>query len=290
MRYAVIKPILSFYKLNFLFSDFNFALLVITTVLLAAGGYAINDYFDSELDRKAGKKTIVDNGISKKTALNIFISTNVIAIILGFYISIEIHFYKLGFTYIIISGLLWFYSQTYKKSFLIGNLIIAFLAALVPLIVLPYEILPQYSLNKTILIQTSNNLHQINNTILFFSIFAFLLTLIREIIKDIEDFDADNTFNYRTLPIIAGIKSTKIIIALLSCFSAALFLFLYLKLNFNTTMSMIYAVTLIITPLAFTAFLIFRAKDSKQYHFLSLYMKAIMFFGILFSLFIKNLY
>ncbi|MEA3450744.1 MAG: geranylgeranylglycerol-phosphate geranylgeranyltransferase [Bacteroidota bacterium] len=288
MRFFVLKPILSEYNLELLFSGFNFFLLVTATVLLAASGYIINDYFDTEHDKKAGKTNVFNNGINKNTAFYVYLALNIIAIAIGFYISSLIGLYKLGIVFILISGLLWFYSSSFKTSFLLGNIIIALLAALVPLIVLPYEILLQFELNRNALISAGNNLSDISFWILGYSSFAFIMTLIREIIKDTEDYKADIEFNYTTLPIKIGKKATKYVVAGLVLTTIALLFFIILKYLNLHILQIIYIITFVIMPLTNIGIFIFKANEQKHYRGLSLLTKITMFTGVLFT--ITNLF
>ena len=283
MRFLIVNPILSKHNLGLLFSDFYFALLVLTTVLLAASGYIINNTFDAELDKKAGKKVVVNDLFTKNKAMNLHILLNIIAIVIGFYISIMINVYKIGFIFVIIAGLLWFYSSSYKKMFLVGNLIIAVLAGLVPFIVMLFEIPLQYDLNKEYLINSGQNLHEIIIWISGFSIFAFILTLIREIIKDIEDVDTDTLFNANTLPIALGIKTSKIIVTIL--ISITIIALVYIITTYLSGLSSIlYIVLLIILPLIFLIVKNFQAENSKDFHILSIFTKFIMITGVFYSI------
>jgi 4-hydroxybenzoate polyprenyltransferase len=286
MRYCIIGNYLKDYNLNLLFSNFNFALLVLATILTAAAGYIINDSFDYERDKIAQRETIIGKDFSQDTALKLFIILNLIAIVIGFYISFAINFYKLGIIFILISGLLWFYSQSYKKSLLFGNFIIALLAALVPLITLPYEILLQYDINKEQLFSIGINLNKINYTILAFSAYAFILTFIREIIKDIEDEEADSIYDYRTLPITTGIKTAKQIssaLTILTAISVIYFTFKYLNIN---SLQIIYTSIFVIIPLIFLSLWLLKAKNQKDFHKISIFTKIIMLTGVLLSIII----
>jgi len=284
MRFCIIKPFLSEYNLDILFSGFNFFLLVLATIFLAASGYIINDYFDAEHDKKADKSNAINAGINKDIAFYVYIALNIIAIALGFYISSLIGMYKLGIVFILISGLLWFYSSSFKTSFLFGNIIVALLAALVPLIVLPYEILLQFELNHNTLISTRNNLSEISFWILGYSGFAFIMTLIREIIKDTEDYKADNEYNYNTLPIKIGRKATKYIIAGL-VLTTIIFIFLVILKFLNLhILQIIYIITFVIMPLANIGIFIFKANEQKHFYGLSLLTKITMFTGVLFAI------
>lgn len=283
MRYLVINPMLSNHNLGLLFSEFHFALLVLSTVLLAASGYIINNTFDAELDKKAGKKVVVNDLLTKNQAMNLHVVLNIIAIVIGFYISIVINLYKIGFIFVIIAGLLWFYSSSYKKMFLVGNLMIALLAGFVPFILILFEIPLQYDLNKEFLIKSGQNLNDIIIWISGFSIFAFILTLIREIIKDIEDIDGDMMFNANTVPIILGIKTTKVIISVL--ISITIIALIYIITNYLTgIVSVLYISLLVILPLIFLIVKNFQAKNSKDFHFLSIFVKLIMIVGVFYSI------
>ncbi len=284
MRYCIIKPVLDKYNLDLLFSSFNFFLLVLSTLLIAAAGYLINDYFDVEHDKNTDKQNVIDKGISKKLAFNIYVFFNIVAIAIAFYISSSIGFYKLGIVFLLIAGLLWFYSTSFKTSFLFGNFIIALIAALVPLIVLPYELLLQFSINKDALIAAGNNLNQITFWILGYSAFAFLMTFIREIIKDMQDYDADLAFNYNTLPLVAGIRTTKFVVAALISFTLFLLIYISIKfVNFNV-FQLIYFILFILLPISIIGILIFKSKKQKQFKTLSLLTKITMFTGILYAL------
>jgi len=92
MRYAIIEPILKINKFELQFSDLNFFILVFSTVLLSAAGYVINDYFDTKTDTiNRPNNVIVGRKISRRTAMSIHISFNIIGIIAGFYISYKIY-------------------------------------------------------------------------------------------------------------------------------------------------------------------------------------------------------
>ncbi len=283
MRYFIIKPLLDVYNLDILFSNFNFILLVLSTVLIAAGGYIINDYFDVDVDNQNNKKNYIGDIISKEKAMNIYIIINVVALAIAFYISFNINFYKLGIIFILIAGLLWFYSSSYKQTFLVGNVIIALLAALVPLIVLPYEILLQYRINRDLLINFGTNLNSINFWIIGFSAFAFLMTLIREIIKDSEDIDGDISANYNTIPIVLGAGITKIILSTLYLAVLGAIAFIFFKF-INDNFSLYYILIFITLPILFSIYKIIKAESKEDYHFLSVFTKIIMVTGVLYTI------
>ena len=219
MRWCVIAPFLNTINQEMQFSEGLFALLVLSTVLIAAAGYAINDYFDVKTDfANHPESVIVGTKISRRWAMtynNIF---NFIGVAIGFWISYKIELINLGFLFLFVSGGLWFYSALYKKQLIIGNLIVALFAALVPLLTVIYEI---PLLNKVI----TPNRPPVEATVVSimflyitgYSVFAFFTTLAREILKDIEDIEGDDISGRQTIPVTWGIKTSKsIVISILS--------------------------------------------------------------------------
>ncbi len=182
-----------------------------------------------------------------------------------------------------ITGILWFYSTTYKRQFLIGNVIVAILTALVPLMVLLFEIPLLREKYGLLMTELQANFNYIILWVIAFSFYAFLLTLIREIIKDIEDFEGDRAYGHNTLPIVLGVMNSKIIIItfiLLTQFSLIYVYFRFLK----DTITLIYFSVFLIIPLLILLFKIFVANDKRDYHIASNLSKIIMLAGILYAL------
>src|SRR3990172_8984115 len=187
MRLCIIRPMLQINGFELQFSGFNFFLLVLSTTMIAGAGYIINDYFDTKVDRRNDPSmVIVGKSIKRRVAMISHIIISTIAIAIGFFIAWRVGIIWLGYINAVCAGILWFYSTTYKHRPLLGNMIIAVLAALVPLIVGLYEI---PLLNKE---YSGTNFNHIFVWIAGFSFFAFLTTLIREIIKDLEDIEGDS--------------------------------------------------------------------------------------------------
>ncbi|NPA67452.1 MAG: UbiA family prenyltransferase [Chlorobi bacterium] len=292
MRYAVIFPILKSRGYSSQFSDFNFFLLVLTTVLLAAAGYAINDYFDTKTDLINRPETVVvGNHINRRHVMTLHIILNTLAIITGFYVSLQIHIWKLIYIYIIITGLLWFYSTSYKKQFLTGNIIVAVLTAMVPMMTVLYEIPPLNKEYFDTLIELKDNFNDVFFWVTGFSAFAFLTTLNREIIKDVEDFEGDAAYGSRTLPVVAGIKTSKTVTISLTAITVILLFCAYKKYimhpysdNSHTDyISAIYLGIFIILPSLFMIFKILKAENKKDWHTVSTISKIIMLFGVLYA-------
>jgi 4-hydroxybenzoate polyprenyltransferase len=131
----------------------------------------------------------------------------------------------LSLVFFMVSGLLWFYSTTYKRQVILGTTIVSLLTALVPVVVLLFEIplvIDEYgpsanAVMKNIAVWVSG-----------FALFAFLLNFIREIVKDAEDYNGDAVFKKKTLPVVAGMRITKAVITIIIVFTLVLLIISYL--------------------------------------------------------------
>lgn len=207
IRFAFTKTFLPFPAL----SNLEFSLFVFTTILITAAGYIINDIYDVETDRINKKSNlIIGVHFQAKTAIIWYSVFNLVALALGVYLAILIGkpLYSLIFVYCIF--FLWRYSKTIKRAFLIGNIHVAILTALVLINTALFDIIPN------IHFPGNESGGMILKIILVYALFSFLLTLIREFVKDIEDKEGDSAINSHTLAIVLGIKKTKIIVFSLS--------------------------------------------------------------------------
>ena len=218
----------------------DFVLLVLATLFLTAGGYVINDYFDVKTDLINKGKVIVGTMIPRQLAMmwhNIF---NIAGVSIGFYISWKAGYIWLGTMFLVVSGLLYFYSASYKRQFLIGNVVVATLVAMVPMLVVIYEwpaLYRYYTINATALPEFNFIFYWVGG----FAVFAFLTTLAREIIKDIEDFEGDLAFGRNTVPVVIGILPAKIVsISLVIITIVLLYLTWYLFINDIITLVYLY--------------------------------------------------
>lgn len=294
MRFAIINSILQFYNNNsngeFHFSlqvsEIDFFILVLSTVCLTAAGYVINDYFDTKTDRlnRSKKMVIVGNTISRRTAMTLHLVLNAIGVVGGAYVSWKIGHIKFGFIFILVAGVLWYYSTTYKRQLLIGNIIVAVLTAMVPLMVILYE-LPMLNLAYSeIMLKYNQSFLPMLYWVSVFAIFAFLTTLIREIIKDIEDFEGDAAYGRNTLPIVWGVMNTKIIIIFLLALTLSGIIYLFSKFLQESQLTLWYLIIAILLPIILLTIKIIIAKNKNDYKVSSLLMKLIMMFGLGYSI------
>ena len=297
MRYAVLEPVVSKIGVILLkgtgqeipmslqFPWYDFVLLVATTVFITAGGYVINDYFDIKTDLINKGKVIVGTKIPRRQAMmwhNIF---NIAGVSTGFYISYRAGYLWLGTLFLVVSGLLYFYSASYKRQFLIGNIVVALLTAMVPLLVVFYEwpaLYKYYTINAV----TLPNINFIIYWVGGFALFAFMTNLTREIIKDIEDFEGDKAYGRNTVPVVIGVLSAKIVSVCLIIFTIAL---LYLTWYFfiNDIITISYISVAVVLPLLYVIYKLVISSDRVQLHSASSIMKIVMLTGILYSVVVK---
>ena len=204
-KYALVEFYISSKQLSFI----TFFILTVSTLFIAAGGYIINDIYDLEAD-KINKPTRVFVGktISKKNAWRSYFVLTIIGLILGFISSYFIGILSNTRFFILTVLILFLYSKYLKRFFLIGNISISFLVGLIIFLVYFFSI--RYRIygqdNIELGIYYHHKTQEIGIPILMYITFSFLTTLIREIIKDIEDVNGDLKINARTLPIVIGRK------------------------------------------------------------------------------------
>jgi 4-hydroxybenzoate polyprenyltransferase len=297
MRYFIIAPLISRIgvilqkgtgqevPMTLQFPWYNFVLLVFATVLIAAGGYVINDYFDIKTDLINKGKVIVGTKIPRRKAMMWHNILNVIGILTGFYISWKAGYLMMGVLFLLASGLLYFYSASYKRQFLVGNIVVAVLTATVPLLVVLYEwpaLYRYYTINAT----SPPSINFIFYWVAGFALFAFMTTITREIIKDIEDFEGDIAYGRNTIPVVVGVLSAKVISICLIILTIVL---LYLTWHFfvNDKITLIYISAAIVLPLLFSVYNVVTGSNRKQLHNASNIMKIAMLMGILYSVVVK---
>ncbi len=175
-------------------------------------------------------RVVVGVEIGRRVAMILHAMLNIIGVGIGIYLGFYIDLPALSIVFVLATGLLWFYSTNYKRQFLVGNLSVSFLTGLVPLMVVLFEI---PLLNREYgqeMLQHNASFNYIFAWVGGFSFFAFITTLIREVIKDAEDFEGDAAYGMKTVPIVLGILWTRIIVVVL--ISLTIFMLLYLLLKY----------------------------------------------------------
>jgi len=282
VRIAIIGPVYSQAGIQPALSNFLFILLVIVTVVTAAAGYIINDYFDVETDKVNKPESLFVSGFfSEKMVFRLYYFLNGFAIVAGFYLSWMVGAWRLGMIFPMIILLLWLYSERYKKLLLAGNLVVAFLSAIVPVIVWLFEFFAlRLQAGNFMMVYTS--LHLITKVVLVFTCFAFLLSLVREIVKDAEDAEGDLKAACQTLPLVYGMAVTRRLAVLLLVLTMVLIGFFSWSLfEFQLTIPSLYFILAVGVPLVFIAFKVLKSESKADFHFVSLLMKLVMLIGIL---------
>ena len=188
-------------------------LLILATVFIAAGGYVINDYFDVKIDAiNRPDRLIVTRGVTKPEAMRLFQVLTVVGIVCGLITAACLRSWVTAVIFVFVPGLLWFYSASYKRQLIIGNLIVAFVAALAPLLTAIANVAWLRHLygdvNGIDVLSLTTLPHDIYVWIGGFAAFAFLGTLIREVIKDMQDVMGDRELECHTLPVVLGEPAT----------------------------------------------------------------------------------
>jgi len=270
VRYTLVKPILELSVTPSSLSDQAFIFLVLSVLLIAAGGYIINDYFDTGIDaiNKPGKNKIGAT-INRSSALTSYIIITLTGLFFSFMFGelAGIRYPLLGI--LICAGLLYFYASSYKKMFLIGNIIISLLTAVAVFISILFD--KQAMLTTPIVILTAA-----------YSIFAFLMTLAREIIKDCEDVEGDQVFGSFTLPVVWGLKTARFMAAFITLITFAGLLWVQVsQKQWENKVSFVYVSAFIQVPLLYLFYRILKSRSKQNDHFNSNLSKLIMVTGIL---------
>jgi 4-hydroxybenzoate polyprenyltransferase len=242
------------------FTDIWLFLLSGSTILIAAAGYIINDYYDIKIDLiNKPDRVVIGKTITRRYAILFHTVISFLGVAAGLLIN-----WKVGALNFVCAFLLWLYSNNLKRLPLIGNVVVAFLTGLsiFMLVFLYNQYLP---------------------FVVVYSLFAFFMTLIREVVKDMEDMKGDTTFGCKTLPIVWGIRKTKSFVYVIVVIFSILVLWLdYQELK----ISWIYFIPLLFLPMSVLVFRLIKADTKKEFYQLSQLCKIIMLLGIISMVFI----
>jgi 4-hydroxybenzoate polyprenyltransferase len=262
-----------------------FYLLSLSSILIAAAGYIINDYFDLNIDRvNKPEKLVVDKIIKRRWTILWHWILSGLGVIIGAYVSLKVRnpFVALGNFGCVV--LLWFYSTTFKRKLLIGNVLISLMTA--------WVILVLYVTEFRLAVFRDPVYHQMLSRLFKFASlyggFAFIISLIREVVKDIEDMDGDARYGCRTMPIVWGVNAAKVFAATwLVVLIGSLVVIQFYVLQNGWWIIPPYCAILIIAPLIWILRKLYKATTVAEYHLLSNYIKGVMLAGILSMVFIK---
>jgi 4-hydroxybenzoate polyprenyltransferase len=280
---AIIHPVLEPAGLHPAIDGWLFIFLSLASVLIAAAGYIINDYFDINIDQiNKPKANVVDTLVSRRWAMAWHFMLSSTGIIISAYVA-----WKTGFWYILIGNflcvlLLFGYSVSLKKKLLSGNALIALLTAWVILVIS----ISEFRVITGNMPELTAAINKITRLGFLYAGFAFISSLIREAIKDIEDLQGDEKYGCRTMPVVWGVNATKVYVAVWLIVIVALLIVLQVYVvQYQWWWPMVYSIVFIIAPFVYIFFRLRKARSSKDYHALSNWMKGVMLAGILSMIF-----
>lgn len=270
------------YYLKIDFHIIDFILLVLSTVIIAAAGNLINDYFDVKADRiNKPEKLVITKYMKKRWAIVLHLGLNVIAVIISIYLSVKYNSLLFVFIHILSMNFLWFYSVYFKKKLFIGNVVIAILTALVPLLVVWFfKILNESSVPYNPFQANTWSTKLDYSFIYFLTLCAFFQNLAREISKDIQDVSGDKEIAVYSLPMKFGIKKTGIIVALI--LQAPIITWLIYNIEHNHTINVVSLILLFISSLInFSCLLFIVLKKDYPFKLVNSLMKLSMLIGLI---------
>ncbi len=262
-----------------------FLLLVLSSVFIAAAGYIINDYFDLNIDQVNKPEAIViQKYISRRWAIAWHGILSAAGVGIAFYLSWKLRNPVIGFANFGCVLLLWLYSTSFKKQLLVGNVLISLLTAWVILVIYFAEL----SISRFGEATYRDSIKSIFKFTIIYSSFAFIISLIRELVKDMEDREGDARYGCKTMPIVWGMPATRYFVMIwIFILAAALIIVLLYGLLKGWWLGALYCIAFILFPLVRLYAGLRKASAKEDYHRLSSLVKGIMLAGILTMLFFK---
>lgn len=239
--------------------NIDLAVLSLSTIIIAAAGYLINDYYDIKIDYvNRPDRVVVGRFLKRRAILFMHAGLNIVGIIGGLYVD-----WRIGIIIFLAAGLLWLYSNQLKRLPLFGNIAVAILTGLTVFII--------YVLFR-------------ESVFLFaaYSFFAFFISLIREIIKDLEDVEGDKKFDCRTLPIAIGQRRTKLVI-----YGISILFIIVVAILLQKEPKFWYVLGGLTLMLGWLNYQLGQADKAKDFGNLSRLSKQIMILGLISMIFLK---
>ncbi|MBP5318952.1 MAG: geranylgeranylglycerol-phosphate geranylgeranyltransferase [Paludibacteraceae bacterium] len=272
-----------------------FGLMLCAALFTAASGYVINDYFDTKIDEiNRPTQVIVGHGVSRQQAATFFTVLLCIGLAAGLALSFLLKSLILSLIYVGMAGALWFYSSSYKRMLIVGNLIVSlcvFMAVFLVGYVVFIALRNEYEAGIQMLVDANpayyNSLLRPFYSVLkwsaAFGAVAALLTWMREIVKDLQDRKGDAEMECRTMAIVWGEKVSKVVITLLAVATVVLISWLIRQLPFGENQWTHYAFAYVFMPAMVASIVgLWMAKNIRDYRILSNVLKGIMLLGTLY--------
>jgi 4-hydroxybenzoate polyprenyltransferase len=280
---CVIMPLQYHTEVALLLNPTNFLLVSLSTITIAAAGYIINDYFDIKIDIINRPDTVI---LEKRIPLKMAILTHSLLNAAGIFMAIIVARRAGHYSYVALqascSVLLWFYSTHFKRQFMIGNVVVAILTSLTMVALMLYEpAIHYYATQPAFIPFKSNSIPNPAYVLIIYTCFAFTLTWMREIVKDMEDFKGDANEGCITMPIKWGLKRSARFTQLLGLLAITPLVFGAVKLIIAEWYVLgIYTILLIAMPVAIWILTLNTKATTQHYHSMSRWLKIIMVSGI----------
>ncbi|NNF02352.1 MAG: UbiA family prenyltransferase [Bacteroidia bacterium] len=270
LYFFLFEPILQYMGYSPSLNYLQFGLLSLSTILIAAGGYIINDVNDIEIDKinKPGKN-MIGIALKRSNAMIMYYTITTIGIIIGVYLSVVLREQYLSLVNVFCAAMLWWYAVSLKRTILLGNILVALMIAASIVVVYLFE--PRAYSNEVFYY-----------IIAAYASFAFIINLARELIKDLEDVAGDKEHHAKTLAVVSKPFVSKAIISLLiTLLISTLSYFQYLQIVENEILVFMYITFLIQIPLLLLLIFIWVFNTTGAYHRLGIFTKLIMLSGVL---------
>lgn len=259
-------------------NDWQYVLLILSTVFIAAAGYTINNIYDQHTDSEnKPHDVIVGKHIPETTAYNIYIALNMTGVGIGFYLSNVIEKPAFAVIFILIAATLYLYATSLKQMLLIGNVIVALMLSFSVIIIGIFDLFPAtFEGNQ-------KEMATLFSILTDYAIFAFIVNFIREIVKDLEDVDGDYNSGMSTLPIVLGISRVSKLVFGLSLLPIVVLLYYINKYFIGSNLFILagYCLLFVVGPLLYFTIKVASAKKKQEFNHLSLVLKFVILFGII---------
>ncbi|MEY3586346.1 MAG: hypothetical protein RLZZ243_1410 [Bacteroidota bacterium] len=271
----------SFQKVDFHYLDYF--LLIFSTMIIAAAGNVINDYFDVKADRiNKPEKVIISKFMKPRWAILWHWTFNLVAFLIAIYLSIKYETLIFVFVHLLSINLLWFYSVQLKRKLIISNIIIAFLTALVPLLsVWFFKVLNESSIPFSPYREETWSTYLNYSFVYFLAICAFIQNFAREINKDIHDIQGDLVAHVKSLPMKIGKEKAAYLTIILIQIPLILFVFGYYLFDWFQVNKVTMILLVLSGAVNFTSALLYLIKKESTLTWINHLMKWSMFFGLI---------
>ncbi len=284
MYFFVVSPFLASYNVQCALSGTDLTLLVLATVFIAMGGFVVNDYFDLKIDQINHPITrFIGRRMDKHTAMTLYIVLTGIGVFFAILLCWHARSLDYGLVLMFVAGILWFYSSSYKRMLVLGNVLVALLMALVPLTVAVFQnrfMALEYRMTPDLDFLMMGCLRYTGA----FALLAFGWTFLIEVIKDLATEKGDRELECHTFPVVWGIKKTKwLIYGWITLMWALSGWFIYTTPELRTMGSLRFYVCGMLIPAFSLYYIVSKARSASDYRLIKNYIMAIFAINIIYS-------